>query len=390
MSEQFRTFASNLLEANGALVSTVEPLGLEVILPARLQQTLDLPEHGVLAFSGEVPNGWRRVVLESDWMDRFGTLLADHGHKARLCLTAAAVTTPARPERILEHRLRLNNAVYRLQSVKEIWTRCLLHTFRYSAMSDEKRDGLVLVGRNLSTGGVLDPWVESILQVARLEHAGVNQEVDSEEDRFPSGSCPEFHTHKETERLTLLVPSLVRLHLNPFLHGMQRRQQRDLDRLHHYHTDLRKEISSRLASAVKKGEEKLEEERQRSALRLDSITREYHAKIKDLYEKYALTVHVAWVQSLLLDVRVFRFHLLIKRRKGERSLYLDWHPAIRQLEDPPCEAGLPSGAERTICDDALHVVSINGFAPCAGCDKPFCRACHPDHCPRCHRRWREL
>lgn len=381
MSERFRLFAKDLLEANDALVSCVDPLGLEVILPVELQQTLDLPEHGMLAFSGNIPDGWRRVMLESDWLDRLGGLLAERGRETQLCPVAPMLSAPANPERILEHQLRLNNAVFRLQGVEECWTRCLLHTFRYSAISDEKRDGIVHIGRNLSNEGVLDPWVMTFLRTCRENPDGL------ESRPFPVDSCQERHDPDVWRRLSQqLLPRLVHEQLKSFLNGMHRRQQRDLDRLHGYHTDLRQEVFSRLATAARKGEDKLEEERRRGTLRLEAIAREYHAKAADLYEKYALTIRVERVQSLLLESRVFRFRLLIKRRKGERAIHLDWHPIIRHLEEPPCEAGLPFGEERIVCDEALHLVSIEGFAPCVGCHKPFCRACHPNSCPRCQHR----
>ena len=35
------------------------------------------------------------------------------------------------------------------------WTRCLLLTFRYTAVSDEKREGLIWLGFNLGTGAVI-------------------------------------------------------------------------------------------------------------------------------------------------------------------------------------------------------------------------------------------
>lgn len=383
MSTQLRTFVATLLEANEALISPVEPGGLEVVLPSALQKALNLPEHGMLAFSSDVPEGWQRVILESDWLERLGSLLGQRGREVYLPSEMPTSTAPAHPERILEHRLRLNNAVFRLQGVEENWTRSVLHTFRYSAVSDEKRDGVIRLGRNLANGGILDPWVETWLAACR--EGGVGSQVPQE----AIASCPESHTPQEWHRLhQWLLPRLVQEQLQSFLHGMQRRQQRDLDRLHSYHADLRREVFARLVTVQRKGDDhKLEEERKRATLRLEAISREYHAKASDLYEKFAMNILIERVQSLVMVTRVFRFHIQIKRRKGERTLFLDFHPLIRQLEEPPCEAGLPFTSERTVCDDALHLVSTEGFAPCIHCEKPFCRACHPQACPKCHHRW---
>lgn len=79
-----------------------------------------------------------------------------------------------------------------------------------------------------------------------------------------------------------------------------------------------------------------------------------------------------------------RFELLIKRRKGERTIDIDWHQAARLMELPPCDWGAGVGRARLVCDERLHLTDVAGQAPCTGCGKPWCRACHAA-CPRCKR-----
>ena len=50
----------------------------------------------------------------------------------------------------------LPNAVWRFHGAASAWTRCLLLAFRYTAVSDEKREGLVWIGFNRGTGAVID------------------------------------------------------------------------------------------------------------------------------------------------------------------------------------------------------------------------------------------
>ena len=45
-------------------------------------------------------------------------------------------------------------------------------------------------------------------------------------------------------------------------------------------------------------------------------------------------------QALDLYVPVQRFEVLIRRRKGERLVRLDWHSLVKMAEPPVCEAGL--------------------------------------------------
>jgi hypothetical protein len=42
-----------------------------------------------------------------------------------------------------------------------------------------------------------------------------------------------------------------------------------------------------------------------------------------------------------------------------------------------------TGDARLVCDEALHLVSPAGLAPCPACGRAYCRVCHPAACPKC-------
>jgi hypothetical protein len=175
----------------------------------------------------------------------------------------------------------------------------------------------------------------------------------------------------------------VREDLEPFVRAMRRRLDRDSNRIYAYHDELRSASLKRLSALVGAASEKAETERRRETLRVAAIEREYHAKLDDLRRNYALSVTVEWVHALDLYLPVQRFDVLIRRRKGERLVRLDWHPLARLAEPPPCDWGLGINRTRLVCDDALHLTEPAGQAPCASCGKAWCRACHPAACPRC-------
>jgi hypothetical protein len=65
---------------------------------------------------------------------------------------------------------------------------------------------------------------------------------------------------------------------------------------------------------------------------------------------------------LTLFLPVQRFRVLIKRRKGERIVCIDRHPAIRMVEPPPCDWGLGLERARLVCDEQLHLTDASGQA----------------------------
>ena len=146
----------SVLESEGAAIEPVEPDGLEVLAPEPLRAAMGWPELVRLGFGAELPAGAMPIGLEGDWLDRFGALLGERGRWAERQVALADITPPGDPERLLERALDLPNAVWRFHGVAAGWTRCLLLAFRYTAISDEKREGLVWLGFNQGTGAVID------------------------------------------------------------------------------------------------------------------------------------------------------------------------------------------------------------------------------------------
>jgi hypothetical protein len=366
---RFQAFSADLLQRAGALVEAIDPEALEVIAPEPLQQALGIPEFCRLGFGATMPEGAERVGIESDWLERFANVVGERGRSAR------RVVRPSNPplagvDRLLEHELALPNAVYRLRGVAEAWTRYLILVFRFTALSDEKREGVLKLGINLATGAMLDATLERLM--TRLE-------AEPETAALPDGIDlpPLWQRERVLDLIRRSLPPRLMSQIEPFAKSLERRLARDETRLYGYHDQLFQDAMARLAAA--ESDERQRREQQRG----EAIEREYRARLDDLRRKYALCVTTAWVQTLEIAMPVQRLDLLLRRRKGERLLHLDWNPLARRLEPLPCDFGDPAEHERLVCDDALHLVTPSGLAACAGCGKTYCRACYRKRCPRC-------
>ena len=379
--ETLRDFVAELLESQGAAIETLEPDGLEVLAPAMLRNAMGWPELARLGFSAELPDQAMRIGLEGDWLDRFGGLLGENGRWAERQVTLADTPTLGNPERLLDHAIELPNAVCRFHRVEATWTRCLILTFRYIALSDEKREGLVWLAFNLGTGAVLDEVLTRLR--AALADDDDWRVPEPEVVRRAAGSA--WDSALLALRLRSLLDDRLRRELEPFLRAMHRRLDRDRTRIHAYHDDLRSASLKRLAALAGRDGEKADADRRRESLRVAAIEREDRAKLDDLRHNYALRVSAEWVQALELFVPVQRMEVVIRRRKGERLIQFDWHPSARLAEAPPCDWGLGLGRVRLVCDEKLHLTEPAGQAPCVACGKASCRACHPASCPRCGR-----
>ncbi|MGQ0662283.1 MAG: hypothetical protein ACT4P2_01600 [Pseudomonadota bacterium] len=377
--DRLQRFVGALLARDGAVIEPLEPEGLAVLAPPRVQLALGLPEWSQLAFGAAGPTGAQRVGLESDWLDRFAALVGERGRRFRRAL---GLDNPAlgNPERILDGGFALLNATYRLLSVRPAWTRYLILSFRYSARSDERRDGVLRIGFNEANGAALGEGLDRLW----VRAVGPDAVPDAAAPAAADLPAP-WDAGRTRVALERVLPARVGREIEPFLNSMRRRQERDHSRLGAYFGELRGEALARLAALDAPGgpTAKRQAERERLALRLDSILREYRAKTDDLRQKYAMKVAIEWLQTLEVATPVQRFEVLVRRRKGERAIALDWNPATRALDQAPCaHSGLPLRALH-VCDDALHLVGPPACGACTGCGRPYCRACHPRACPKC-------
>lgn len=363
-------FVAALLRHEGALVEAIEPDGLEVLAPPKVQDALAIGELSRLGFGPTLPPAAQRVGIEGDWLERFSRLLGPRGRSIQRILSAPA-RSPGDAERVLGHELRLDNATFRLLDVTPAWTRYLVLDFRASAVSDDKRDFVLRLGVNLATGALPDPII-----------AAVAPELDSD---VADAVLPEDATVPaswDRSRVAALVaralPPRLEVALDPFVKGLRRRLGRDQDRLHRYHNDLYREAMARL-QVLPEGDPKRARDEQRAA----AIAREYRARLDDLTRQYATRVSVEWFRTLELTMPVQRLVVQVRRRKAERVIKLDWNPIARRLESPACEYSASTERPTLACDDAMHLVVPAGLAPCTGCGRAFCRVCHGERCPKC-------
>jgi hypothetical protein len=363
-------FVTDLLTLHGALIEPIEPEGLEVLAPLPVQQALGVKELSRLGFGATLPDGAERVGIESDWLDRCGQSIGERGRYMRLVLRPDA-PAPSDPQRALEHALVLDNASIRLVDVVPEWTRYVILDFRYSAVSDEKRDGILQLGVNLATGALPDPMLGQLTPELVADAADAAPPVTAQ---LPAA----WEQNRLLELVERALYPRLDTALTPFVKGLRRRLDRDQERLYSYHNDLYRESIRRL-SLLAEGDSS----RQREEKRLEAIKCEYSAKLRDLARQYAVRVSVAWLQTLELVMSVQRFIVRIRRRRAERMIRLDWNPLVRRLEFPPCEFNYSADRPRLVCDDALHLVTPQGMAPCVGCGRVFCRACHRERCPKC-------
>ena len=218
-----RDFVADLLESEGAAIEPAEPDGLDVLVPEPLRATMGWPELARLGFGATLPTGAMPIRLEGDWLDRFEGVLGERGRWAERQLAADTAAAPSDPERLISSALDLPNAVWRLHDTKPAWTRCLLLAFRYTAISDEKREGLVWLGFNQGTGAAMGGDFLARLRTALAD--AIDWHVPTPDTRRAAGAP--WDPTALSGRVRPLIEHHARRDLDPFLNAMRRRLDRD-------------------------------------------------------------------------------------------------------------------------------------------------------------------
>lgn len=362
MPTQLIDTVAEVLELSGAAVERNGEY-LEALVPEGVAKVLHTPELARLYFNAEhsKPDG-ELVTFQSDFVDRLFVLMQGTGNYAHLTLRDLYLKQSTKSA--AEQRFQvLNGLGHALEAIERVLSYAQFN-FKYTAVSDEKKDGLVSVIVNEQT---LAEVSDMAAQLGWVEAAETVHHADLPAQPFQAiyaAAC------RSTE-------TVIRRELADFHKSLNRRLQRDVDRLTEYYESLSAEIRRKIERRGLEGKEREDEE---SRLRATDL--EMERKITDQREKYAMKINVEPVNLMRLFMPVMVVNYEVRFRKAVREMPLVWNPLTKDFEAPACQ-GCASGIHHFyICEDKLHAVCADCFK-CEKCTRNVCRACHARKCPKC-------
>jgi hypothetical protein len=236
--------------------------------------------------------------------------------------------------------------------------------FKYTAVSDEKKEGLVAAIINEHTLADASEMASHLEWVEFAETPPYVALPSQPFDAIYAVACR-------------AAESIIRRELAEFHKSLTRRLQRDIERLTEYYGNLTAEIRRKIERRGLEGKEREDEES-----RLRATEMELERKIIDQREKYAMKISVEPVNLMRLFMPTIVVNFELRFRKAAREFPLVWNPLTKDFEAVPCQgcgAGLYSFH---LCEDQLHVICVD-CCKCTGCGRNVCRACHSTKCPKC-------
>jgi hypothetical protein len=355
-------FTADLLAESGAVVE-LSGEGLEVLLPAEVARSLDIPEHANLSFLGERHKGIS-VSYDSEILKKMAGLLGDRGKFATVGLAPPPVKLEKLEDR-LGDKLVFHNAVFQVERKEEKQISYLLGYSKFSAISDDRQEGIVGCLINELNLSVQKTTAEILDSIPR----------EAEE---PTGQAERESGERVLKAFWQAQLNIVQEALSDFLISMERRMNRDIRRVHDYYLTLIHEHRQALAKKLAAQENKAQTES-----KIEAIERELKGKVQDLVGKFSIDLQLEPISFIRIETISPIFWLSVKRRKEARQFPLTYNPVVKSLDPLPCEACFYPKKGYYICDDQLHILCRECFSPCARCDKIYCNACHPKGCPKC-------
>lgn len=348
-----RTWFREFLHLHGAATEE-SATTIEAVLPATVTARTGWEELERFSFgpTSEAPDprGTRLVSYLSGVLDTVKPLVEACGFASELFVPVGHLKREGFDSALAE-RFAFVNGVGRLQSVQESVVPYLLIHFKATAVSDEKREGLIAVALNLRTGA----WVDDLIPL-------IERRI-TEEGGSGCGSADAPDPTAWADRLTVAVRHKARAAFADFEKSLSRRLTRDVQRLTDYYTAIAHEIEKKIQRR-----HLVAAEAARERAKIEAIRRELSAKLAEQRTRYATTIRLEPVGVLTIRIPVMLLHLTLLRRKRSRDVVWTYNPVTKQIEQPSCESCGHPTRQIVLCDERLHLLC------------PGCIAAHPGTC----------
>ncbi len=313
-------FARRFLQLHGAAVEKNDA-AIEALIPENLQTLLDAPElirlsedtENAEEGSGDYTVTYGAPVLERMIGKAFETIPLTG------CRLEFDYIKNGGFSRLIEEQLTFYGAAAAIETVADVTEEYLLAACRYTAQSDEQKEGLLHLAFKTDTGALVPDMAEAFFSagcrtVFTTPVAGAVQKTTS-----------------LAEYVEQTARQLLQDRLAPFRQSMNRRFQRDIENLEEYFRSLEQEMQKNLE---KPGlSEAARKDRQ---AKIEAIPAELESKKQDLFKKYSIKVRLQPAALMQIRTPAKKIACRLSIGKQRRQFFLTYNPVTRNLDFPPC------------------------------------------------------
>lgn len=361
-SDRLQKFVRELFEMNNAVVESPQDDILEVLLPSDIYKNTPFNEYEKFYFDSEKAGDKGKFIsFHTDIFDSFYQMLGSRGYAGLVDLPKGHLKSSGF-EQAVEERLVFTNGIFRFQKREEKKISYLFVNFLYTAVSDDKKEGIVQQAVNEYTMAGID-WPCPVSKI---------------ETESPPIKSIITHSVKESiQRASLIVQNKTRGLLVDFEKKLNHYLNRDIQRLNDYYGTIESEIRKKITKKNLTGAEK-----EKELSRIEATRKELSRKVNDQKDRYRMRIELQPINVLRVAATVIVLSLTLHRKKQSREVDFIWNPFLKQVEPLSCESCFTPTTVFSFCDDRVHII-CRSCATCRRCGKFNCRVCSPKKCRRC-------
>lgn len=292
---------------------------LEVLLPGKVAKALDMAEEVSFATSTEISDSYF-VSYNSEVFDKLEGLLQDDGYVASFAVHYDGYLKTSGFEKMLLSTLTPQNGLIRFVEAKPGLTPYVLFNLAYTAEADEKRLGLASF------------WVNGLTGVRGVGVGDALLWTGDRYDLMETEELPDVDWRSLSEIAKTASHQYVEQELSLWRKSLNRKLQRDENRIKNYYGDMVTEIQRKIAKKHLEDEAKEKELARISATKL-----EQKRKLKDLQSRYRLKVKARLHSALVIWLQTIHVDCELRRKKNKRVVTAVWNPYTKILEPLRCE-----------------------------------------------------
>ena len=334
-------FVCRFLETHGAVLEK-NSKGYEALLPESLSRLLETPEYIYInKDSTDTDPGSGHV-----YSINYGS------HLLEKMVNAACTQVPllachlefdyiksAGFGKLINEQFSLSGCVGRVESTAKIKTEYLSLTCRYTAQSDEQKEGIVSLIFNLETGALVPHMLTS------LPAAAISYRTEEE-----TAAWGDRQIKVIIERVKREMKESITEEIGPFQESMTRRFRRDVTNLEEYYAGLKEEMGKSLERPGL-SDQLIKDRQEKIALLPDELAR----KKDDLFKKYSIKVKVELCTAMLISTPAIKILYKASIGRKRKDFSLIYNPVAKSVDPLVCH-GCGRSTTSIHFGDRLHLL----------------------------------
>lgn len=341
-------FAFRFLESKGTILERNED-GIEALLPEELSGLLGTPDYIRLhRESGHELQGVYSINYGSPLLDKIINAACEE-MPLLTCRLEFDYLKSQGFGRLIKEQFSFYKTVGHVESWAKIKTDYLLLSCRYTAHSDEQKEGLLHLVFNHETGALAPHMADMLSTVAK------------DFETLPKSIWKVGQLEGIMERVKNQSKESIMEEIRPFQESMTRRFRRDVTNLEEYYDALKTEMRKSLGRPGL-SDELIMDRREKIALLPDELAR----KKDDLFKKYSIKTVIEPCAAMLIRTPAVKILYRLAVGRNYQNLSLIYNPVTKSIDPLVCQGCGKSITRVSFCNH-FHLLCFMCNKGCPVC-----------------------